>query len=412
MLTAALLAQTPKTFQDEYDAWFKAHPLPKSDQRSFDKEVAEASAVWVEHWPDEARAWDLRLKYLAKLKSTPDQQLEEVGDTVLRVAKEHPYKGFRFVPFQTDVAEVWTARKIRLERCLELTQEAVLEDKRAESENPSAAKDYRGPIALGFFRTLSLEVGLAEDQKKYNVAESAVAEKKRYLDEHPGLPVDLHYSYLMDAAFLAQIEGHKLDALLYFSEASKLPQDYMSAETHAVQLWKELGGTGEGFNAWKSAIASMDRTPPAANSPSPWTALNKPLTDFRGTDTKGKAWTIADLKGKTTLINIWATWCGPCLRELPSVQALFDQWKDRKDLQLLTVSVDDDFSSAARFAESRHYTFPIVSMRQEELDKMAGFAAVPRTWIVDPSGSVRSELVGFDQALWPKGILQQLGVGR
>ncbi len=303
--TVTLFAQSrsPKTFQDEYDGWFKIHPLPLAnaspEQRLiFDQEVAKASALWVEHWPDDPRAWVSRLKCLSRVKSTSDQQLEEVGDKVLEVANQHPYKGFRFVPFQTDVAEVWAARRIRPEQSLKLTQEAVREDKRAASANPSAARRFQEVFAQGLFRTLSLEVALAKQQNKLDVAESAVEEKKQYLNEHPELPGRLKYSYLMDAAYLAQTEGHRPDALLYFSEASRESPDYMSAQTHAVQLWKELGGTEEGFNTWKSTLARFDRTPPAVNDRSPWTAMNKQLTDFRGADTKGRVWTIEDLKSK------------------------------------------------------------------------------------------------------------------
>jgi peroxiredoxin len=416
VLTVTLFAQTglPKTFQDEYNAWFKIHSLPQANaspeqRRSFDKEVAEASAQWVEHWPDDPRAWLQRLKSLARLKSTSDQQLEEIGDTVVSTAKEHPFKGFRFVPFQTEVAEIWTERNIRPEQSLELTQEAVREDKQAESDNPSAAKQFMQVFAQGLFQTFGLEVGLATKLKRFDVAESAVNEMRRYLDEHPEIPGRLQHWYLLDAAHVAGAQGHKPDALLYYSEAFRESPDDSSAETHARQLWKELGGTEEGFNAWTSTIARIDRTAPPTNQDrSPWTPMNKPLTAFHGADTNGRVWTIEDLTGKATLINIWATWCRPCQDELPTVQTIFDQLKDRKDVQLLTVSVDDDFTWVARFAERQHYTFPIIAMTSAAVDKMVGIEGVPRTWIVDSTGSVRFEAIGYDRALWPNQILQQL----
>jgi peroxiredoxin len=90
------------------------------------------------------------------------------------------------------------------------------------------------------------------------------------------------------------------------------------------------------------------------------------------------------------------------------VQTIFDQWKDRKDMQLLTVSVDDDFKQVARFAERLHYTFPIIAMTSAAVDKLVGVEGVPRTWIVDSTGSVRFEVPGYDRAMWPKQILEQL----
>ena len=147
-------------------------------------------------------------------------------------------------------------------------------------------------FAQGLFRTLSLEIGLAEDLKKLDVAESAIKEKKEYLNAHPELPSRLKYRYLADAGYLAEIEGHKPDALLYFSQGFRESTDDPSAEIHARGLWKELSGTEEGFNAWKSALAKIDRMPlPANQDRSPWTAMDKPLTALHGADTSGRVWT-------------------------------------------------------------------------------------------------------------------------
>ena len=418
VVSGTLFAQIDgqKTFQDEYDAWFKTHPLPAAnaspEQRlAFYGQVAEASAVWVRHWPDDPRAWLQRFKSLAKLKSTPDQKLEETGDAVLKAAKQHPSRGFRFVPFQTTVAEVWTERHIRPEQTLQLTQEAVREDERAESDNPSAAREFMPMVAQGLFKTLSLQISVATQLKKLDIAESALVHMRQYLETHQVQPVTrgrLEHWYLEEAASLAALEGHKPDALLYYSEAFQKSSEDSSAETHAHQLWKDLGGTEEGFNDWVSTIARIQGTPPATNEDhSPWTPMNKQLTEFRGVD-KGKVWTIEDLKGKITLINVWATWCRPCQDELPSIQSMFDQLKDRKDVQVLTINVDEDITWVARFAQRQHYTFPVIEMTFAAVDKMVGVAGIPRTWIVDATGNVRFEVIGYDRALWPKQVLQQL----
>lgn len=115
MLAATLFAQhSPfESYQEEQKAWFKIHPAPPPnalpEQRlAFNQEVVKASAQWVQHWPDDPRAWLARLRWLVRLKSTPDEQLEETGETLLRIAKEHPVKGFLFVPFEATVAEIWS----------------------------------------------------------------------------------------------------------------------------------------------------------------------------------------------------------------------------------------------------------------------------------------------------------------
>ena len=136
--------------------------------------------------------------------------------------------------------------------------------------------------------------------------------------------------------------------------------------------------------------------------------MNKPLTAFHGPDTHGKVWTVDDLKGKTTLIVIWATWCHPCRVELPTVQKMFDDLKSRQDVQLLTVSTDEDTAVIAPFAQSHRYTFPILSITSAAIDLMAGIEGIPRTWIVDSTGSLRFEAIGYNPALWPDEIVHQL----
>lgn len=336
VISATLFAQSdrPKTFFDENKAWYNAHPPPQANaspeqRQTFEQQVADATAEWVKHWPDVPQAWLTRLKSLSRLKSTSNQQLEEIGDMVLKVAKEHPVRGLRFTPFQTEVAMIWTVRNIRPGLCLRLTEEAVRDDEQAQSDNPSFAKQFMPVVAQGLFDTLELQRALAVRLKKFEIAESAVDHMKQYLDNHhPERLQDrarLQYRYLANAGYEAEAEGHKPDALLYLSKAFREYSEDSSAEIHARQLWNELGGTDQGFTAWTSVLDRVDRAPLAANpESSPWIAMNKPLIAFHGADTNGKVWTTEDLKGKTTVIAIWASWCWPCHQELPTIQRLFD----------------------------------------------------------------------------------------
>jgi peroxiredoxin len=281
-----------------------------------------------------------------------------------------------------------------------------------EVENPSLARQFRVMMSQGLFQTLTLQVSVATELKDFERAESAVERMREYLDTHGDHQEDrprLEHWYLTNAANLANSEGRKPDALLFYSKAfQRYPAD-PSPEARAHQLWMQLGGTQEGFNTWKLTIAQMNRVPDGTNSSSsPWTPMNTPLTTFHATDINGRTWTHEDLKGRTTLVSIWATWCRPCQEELPAVQNMFDEWKGRRDVQLLTVSVDEDLSLARKFAEQKHFTFPIVGMTAASIDKLMGIEGVPRTWIVDSTGTVQFELIGYDRALWPKQILQQL----
>ena len=65
------------------------------------------------------------------------------------------------------------------------------------------------------------------------------------------------------------------------------------------------------------------------------------MPDFELVDLQGRTWRLADLKGKTAFVNVWATWCAPCRKEMPHLQRLYDRVKGRPDVVLLTMNVDE-----------------------------------------------------------------------
>jgi len=122
--------------------------------------------------------------------------------------------------------------------------------------------------------------------------------------------------------------------------------------------------------------------------------METPMPEFQFSDAKGKVWTLADLKGKVTLINLWATWCGPCRVELPYLQKVYDKVRDRKDLQVITFDTDDSRGLILPFMAENKYTFPVLPAL-DYVHKLVPQLSIPRNWIVDADGVLRSEIVGF-----------------
>jgi thiol-disulfide isomerase/thioredoxin len=127
-------------------------------------------------------------------------------------------------------------------------------------------------------------------------------------------------------------------------------------------------------------------------------------------DGAGKMWSASDFKGKTTLLNVWATWCGPCWDELPHLQKLHEMVKDRQDLQVVTISIDQNPGEVEPFLTSKHYTFPALELGLPYVEQFIGPVSVPRNWIVDAGGVVRQESLGFDMKIadWPAEMVKRL----
>jgi thiol-disulfide isomerase/thioredoxin len=174
------------------------------------------------------------------------------------------------------------------------------------------------------------------------------------------------------------------------------------------ELWKEINDSEDGFEAWMTETGSAHpRADPKGTAPAPkaaaatvvatqmgWTQMNKPLPDFQISDAEGKTWRLADLKGKVTLVNLWATWCGPCRNELPYLQKLFNKVRERKDLVVITLNTDDNPGMILPFLNENKYTFPVLPA-SGYVAKLVPELSIPRNWIVDADGVLKMERIGF-----------------
>jgi thiol-disulfide isomerase/thioredoxin len=115
------------------------------------------------------------------------------------------------------------------------------------------------------------------------------------------------------------------------------------------------------------------------------------------------------VKGKTTLINVWATWCGPCRQELPHLQKLHDQVKEREDVQVITLNVDDNLGLIEPYLTENKFTFPVL-LAKSFVDGFTGPIPIPTNWIANRSGALELEAVGFggDGEEWIKQTLEQV----
>ena len=112
--------------------------------------------------------------------------------------------------------------------------------------------------------------------------------------------------------------------------------------------------------------------------------------DFTLRDLNGQAVTLSQLKGKVVLINFWATWCGPCMAEMPHIQKMYTELKDR-GFAVLSISIDDarDRSKIKPLVVSKGLTFPVLwddGSRVSSQYNPSG--VVPLTIVVDQRGQI------------------------
>jgi thiol-disulfide isomerase/thioredoxin len=140
-----------------------------------------------------------------------------------------------------------------------------------------------------------------------------------------------------------------------------------------------------------------------------WEKPEKDMPSFRLSDLEGKVWNLKNLHGKTLLVCIWSTWSGPCQLLLPRFQALYDQLKERENLVVFTMNVDEDSSLVRPYLAKSGYNFPVVPALTF-VGQLVGFLSVPRLWIIDEDGGWLWEQVGFDASAagWEEDVVKRL----
>ncbi len=121
------------------------------------------------------------------------------------------------------------------------------------------------------------------------------------------------------------------------------------------------------------------------------TNTHGPAMPLRSLD--GSTYQLDQDRGKVVLMNFWATWCGPCVDELPHLQKLFERM-DPERTRLLAVCIDEDTTGVRRFVDSLQLTFPVLWGTRQFLGEY-GIQVVPTNLIIDRSGVIRKVKLGF-----------------
>jgi peroxiredoxin len=122
----------------------------------------------------------------------------------------------------------------------------------------------------------------------------------------------------------------------------------------------------------------------------------QPAPNFMLTDLTGKEWQLSDLRGKVVFINFWATWCPPCIQELPSMEAL-KQRLSTASFQMLTILYSDRPELGQSMVNKSGYSFPVLIDTDAAVGRQYGLTGVPETFIIDPQGILREKFIGpFD----------------
>lgn len=114
---------------------------------------------------------------------------------------------------------------------------------------------------------------------------------------------------------------------------------------------------------------------------------------FQFRDINGKNHALADYEGKWVLVNFWATWCPPCLKEIPDLISLYE---DRKDIMIIGVAIDEaDAGVVLEFAKSMSISYPTVIGDRLIAAQIDDISLLPSTYLYDPAGNPAARKLGL-----------------
>jgi cytochrome c biogenesis protein CcmG/thiol:disulfide interchange protein DsbE len=118
--------------------------------------------------------------------------------------------------------------------------------------------------------------------------------------------------------------------------------------------------------------------------------IDKPAPQFSVSDS-GRTVDLSKLRGRVVVLNLWATYCAPCIEELPSLLALQRQMPD---LAIVAVSMDQDPDVYRKFLVQHHVDLLTVRDEEQRVNALYGTAQIPETYIIDKQGVMRRKFIG------------------
>lgn len=154
---------------------------------------------------------------------------------------------------------------------------------------------------------------------------------------------------------------------------------------------------------WSFAVKLTREPLPEENLP--LIAAGAPAPAFTFSTLAGGTSSLSDFRGKVVLVNIWATWCPPCIEEMPDLENLYRRMKrDGVPFEILGVSIDALGGDPVRkWVDRFGLTFPILLDPRGKIKKLYRTTGVPETFIVDPQGLLVQKIIGprkWDEPRW------------
>ena len=191
-------------------------------------------------------------------------------------------------------------------------------------------------------------------------------------------------------------------------------EEYQDASSQTSQTVSEesTGREDTKDSAEQTAPAESSTEPPASAEPTPQpepdadvesTAAENSVEavwngdsamDFSAQTNAGDTFTLSEQAGTVVLINFWATWCGPCVEEMPALQDLYEEYGDSDNVRIILINAGESSQTVHRFLSQNGYTMPCIYDTDNTVNDQYGVMGIPYTVIFNKDGTVAETFEG------------------
>lgn len=125
-----------------------------------------------------------------------------------------------------------------------------------------------------------------------------------------------------------------------------------------------------------------------------YTWQGDPALDFTAQLMDGSEFTLSEQAGKVVLVNFWATWCGPCVNEMPDLNRLYSEYSAGGEVEIILINCGESSRTVQSFLDRQGYGFPVACDEYSTISSAYGISAIPRTFVFGKDGVLLNDYLG------------------